>query len=807
MLIKGIRSFSPNNDNVIEFYKPLTLIVGHNGAGKTVRSRAAASARARPNHPAPRPLHVFIPPDAPGPAPAAPPLDSPPRRPAARPPQTIIECLKMACTGELPPNTRNGQSFIHDPKVAGETEVKAQIKLRFEAQTGQSFIVVRSFQLTQKKAALQFKALDNILQTKDPATGQTVALPYRCADINAVVPAYMGVTKAVLENVIFVHQEDSNWPLAETQVLKKKFDDIFAATKYTKALEELRKLKTRQAQDAREMRLRLETLSTHRNQAARLRGDAAAGAARAAALEAEIGALTARAAALAAARAQIDAKLGSFADVSETLMALRARHDMLASKNAESLVRLEAAYGADSAELRMAAAELEALLANMAPFADDSSAQLARLEREESTARLRAEAVRDQREREGKAHGRLAAEADAHGRNVAERDAFLRRVCAEAGAPAPVGDDPSRPLDPAAAAAFKAAFRARLDAARAALDAARGGHQREDDDRAAALDAAAAEMSAATEGARMKQDQFRANQARIAELTAQLGGAAGGSREALDAARAREAALESRLAASEAELASSSAEEAGRQAAEGLAQLAPRAEALRAERAALAADAEEATRMNYKAQELADAEARQAGLLAQHRASLGMILDLPHTEVPPPGEALLAAAQKAAAARRGEAAQRAAAAAELRARASAAAGSLSAASAQLERAASELDGLAARLAAAPEAAGGTAVASHLAELEGRRREKQAEISSSDALLRIFNAQIRMAQTTGGCATCKRKFESPAAAEQFVASTRADIEAMPGRLGAIQSEVAQLEARLKELKVLEPVAMR
>lgn len=37
MLIKGIRSFSPDNQYVIEFYKPLTLIVGQNGAGKTVR--------------------------------------------------------------------------------------------------------------------------------------------------------------------------------------------------------------------------------------------------------------------------------------------------------------------------------------------------------------------------------------------------------------------------------------------------------------------------------------------------------------------------------------------------------------------------------------------------------------------------------------------------------------------------------------------------------------------------------------------------------------------------------------------------
>ena len=40
--------------------------------------------------------------------------------------------------------------------------------------------------------------------------------------------------QAVLESVIFVHQEESNWPLSEATVLKKKFDDIFAATKYTK---------------------------------------------------------------------------------------------------------------------------------------------------------------------------------------------------------------------------------------------------------------------------------------------------------------------------------------------------------------------------------------------------------------------------------------------------------------------------------------------------------------------------------------------------------------------------------------------
>lgn len=46
------------------------------------------------------------------------------------------------------------------------------------------------------------------------------------------IPALMGVSKAVLENVIFVHQDEANWPLQDPSTLKKKFDDIFSATRY-----------------------------------------------------------------------------------------------------------------------------------------------------------------------------------------------------------------------------------------------------------------------------------------------------------------------------------------------------------------------------------------------------------------------------------------------------------------------------------------------------------------------------------------------------------------------------------------------
>ncbi|KAL8515845.1 hypothetical protein ACS0TY_014518 [Phlomoides rotata] len=219
MLIKGIRSFDPENKNVIAFFKPLTLIVGSNGAGKT----------------------------------------------------TIIECLKVACTGELPPNARSGHSFIHDPKVAGETETKGQIKLRFKTAARKDVVCIRSFQLTQKATKMEYKAIESVLQTINPQTGEKVCLSYRCADMDREIPALMGVSKAVLENVIFVHQDEANWPLQDPSTLKKKFDDIFSATRYTKALEVIKKLHKDQGQEIKAYKLKLEHLQTLKDAAFKLR--------------------------------------------------------------------------------------------------------------------------------------------------------------------------------------------------------------------------------------------------------------------------------------------------------------------------------------------------------------------------------------------------------------------------------------------------------------------------------------------------------------------------------------------------------
>ena len=117
--------------------------------------------------------------------------------------------------------------------------------------------MTRSFQLTQKSGGkLEKKDLDQVIQTLDAQTGEKVSVSKKCADINATVPDMMGVSKAILENVVFVHQEDSNWPLGDAAMLKKKFDEIFSATKYTKALEHINKLKKDQAVIIRESRMR-----------------------------------------------------------------------------------------------------------------------------------------------------------------------------------------------------------------------------------------------------------------------------------------------------------------------------------------------------------------------------------------------------------------------------------------------------------------------------------------------------------------------------------------------------------------------
>lgn len=225
--ISGIRSYGPDNEAVIKFYKPLTIILGQNGSGKS----------------------------------------------------TIIEAVKMATTGDLPPMVSQGAAFINDPRIRSVTETNAKIRLQFTNVRGEEYLVSRHFLLKMTRSGkAEFKTVDQTLKRnrsrrkrrrrrradgeEDGDEGQAAeeddeddyrqnSTSHRCAELNALLPDLMRVTKPILNSVIFVHQEDSLWPLADPKKLKERFDDIFSATRYTKALESIRKFRKEQSSELR----------------------------------------------------------------------------------------------------------------------------------------------------------------------------------------------------------------------------------------------------------------------------------------------------------------------------------------------------------------------------------------------------------------------------------------------------------------------------------------------------------------------------------------------------------------------------
>ncbi|XP_063223509.1 DNA repair protein RAD50-like [Bacillus rossius redtenbacheri] len=185
LYIKGVRSYGPFDDDeqCVVFMSPITLIMGQNGSGKT----------------------------------------------------TVIEALKYATTGDAPPGSQRGQYFIHDPKLSSVSEVYAMIKLVFKDVEDQEWSVTRRMKLNEK-----LKTLELMISRVDKE-GVNRDFRGRCGNEN-VLSVALGVSKPILNHVIFCHQEESCWPLDEAKTLKEKFDAIFNITKYNKCIEIVRKL-------------------------------------------------------------------------------------------------------------------------------------------------------------------------------------------------------------------------------------------------------------------------------------------------------------------------------------------------------------------------------------------------------------------------------------------------------------------------------------------------------------------------------------------------------------------------------------
>lgn len=178
---------------MITFPKPLTLIVGRNGSGKTVRSHLSARA------PAPGPLMSQMRAQRParacavallvGTALGPPSLTRLTRHRAAdhhRVPQArrhgrvAAQLARRQVLRARPKGTALGtrgggwsppfRELTHPgpgacaSQVYGADEVKAQIKLQCKTVTGKPFLVIRSFQLSRKRGKYEFKSLDQNIQ-------------------------------------------------------------------------------------------------------------------------------------------------------------------------------------------------------------------------------------------------------------------------------------------------------------------------------------------------------------------------------------------------------------------------------------------------------------------------------------------------------------------------------------------------------------------------------------------------------------------------------------------------------------------
>ena len=125
--------------------------------------------------------------------------------------------------------------------------------------------------MTQKARTAQYKAIEGVI-TKATKNGK-VQLSSRCADVDREMAVRMGVSSAVLINVVFCHQEDSNWPLSAPTELKKKFDEIFSATRYIKALEEIKKCRKEHMANVKIMTNDLMHLKEKKEKVKELRAD------------------------------------------------------------------------------------------------------------------------------------------------------------------------------------------------------------------------------------------------------------------------------------------------------------------------------------------------------------------------------------------------------------------------------------------------------------------------------------------------------------------------------------------------------
>uniref|UniRef100_A0A3Q3FJ57 RAD50 homolog, double strand break repair protein n=1 Tax=Kryptolebias marmoratus TaxID=37003 RepID=A0A3Q3FJ57_KRYMA len=368
MSILGVRSFGieDKDKQIISFHPPLTVLVGPNGAGKT----------------------------------------------------TIIECLKYATSGELPPGSKGG-AFVHDPKDAHETDVRAQIKLLFTDVNGEKVTIQRSMSCTQKAKNYTFKSLEQVITRMK--NGERASVSTKCAELDQEMISALGVSKPVLNHVIFCHQEESNWPLSEGKALKEKFDSIFAATKYIKALETMRQLRLKKSQTVKECQVELRYLKQNKEKAQQIRETVSTKEAQLMASKDSIQQVENQIDPLENRLIDIDTKFGKVMKLDNDIKALDSRKKQMEEDNKELEETMEQVFQGSDEELQEVYQNHQRTVKEKERRLTDCQRDLERAVREcQRLNRVKADLLVEQ--------GRLQLEADHHIQSIKGRDAQVRAL-------------------------------------------------------------------------------------------------------------------------------------------------------------------------------------------------------------------------------------------------------------------------------------------------------------------------------------------------------------------------------------------
>lgn len=303
-------------------------------------------------------------------------------------------------------------------------------------------------EVTQRKVKASFKQLDGVLRTLDPDTGERVSLSHKCGELDRQIPSLLGrcyrsvkshweishavafrcfliipgVSKAILEHVVFCHQEESSWPLQESAALKKRFDDIFDSTKYSKALKAFRDTEKEYIGKAKDLQQDVVRFTSHRHAA---RGY----------------------------RQELEAQNEKVDVLSEHQKDLTSRVEKLDEQIAEAqklLDKMEEANGVIDAkrneleqeervidekrrlvEKDVTSRGVEALQTERRDFDQNRQAEVDRMKQLQERARAlegRIEKLREEEQALSTSHGKLQAEKEAHDKKLRERYTMMERM-------------------------------------------------------------------------------------------------------------------------------------------------------------------------------------------------------------------------------------------------------------------------------------------------------------------------------------------------------------------------------------------